>query len=585
MKSSLKTLAIMCFVGLFLSGCRVDEFNDKKSLPVLGGTENLIEGSVSGFITDGNGEAISDALIDLNGTEVLTDFNGIFSITSSELDPNGTIIKIYADGFINGSRRFYPKSNETTAISIRLISKEAIDNFEGQVGRTIQINDASIKFPSGMYVDQSSYPYSGEIFVTAKWLDPSLPESYLEMPGDLIGLDSESNLTRLNSYGMMVVELTDELGNKINLPEGKTSELSFPIPDQFLSSAPASIPLWSFSEDLGLWIEEGSATLVNGFYIAEVSHFSFWNCGLAIDQVNISGDVVVNNNPQPTVVSIIDLTTGVSRSTFTNEDGKFNFFVPVDVELEMKVFDACGSEIETIEIGSLSSDQDLGTFNIDAQTKEVELNGLIESCSPFEFEEGWVTYFDGNRPIKSTLVYDQNLFNLDAEILCDSIAGSICVLDFSNHLMYYEIPITEESINSTMEIDLCGNFGGQIDDIPAALYYDGIEEWGYAPSLFPLIGPVTEEMIDGKLQNVIEGEVLNWMNSKVMNFRVYFEDGDDLANIEIDMLDFKAVGKCSYHVIANVRRFWGMTTEIEIINPDQVPDDISEFYFYMGVWN
>jgi hypothetical protein len=50
------------------------------------------------------------------------------------------------------------------------------------------------------------------------------------------------------------------------------------IPDKQLSTAPATIPLWYFDEDKGVWQEEGSATKQGNKYIGTVSHFTDWNC-------------------------------------------------------------------------------------------------------------------------------------------------------------------------------------------------------------------------------------------------------------------------------------------------------------------
>ena len=73
-----------------------------------------------------------------------------------------------------------------------------------------------------------------------------------------------------------------------------------------MSTAPATIPLWSFNETTGIWQEEGSATKVRNAYVGNVSHFSWWNCDLqspqAILKVNVKNAAGI-----PTVNTVVAL--------------------------------------------------------------------------------------------------------------------------------------------------------------------------------------------------------------------------------------------------------------------------------------
>ena len=69
------------------------------------------------------------------------------------------------------------------------------------------------------------------------------------------------------------------------------ADIVMPVPSEILNSAPATIPLWHFDEDLGSWVEEGQATLVNGEYVGQVSHFSFWNYDVPSNFIHLSGSI------------------------------------------------------------------------------------------------------------------------------------------------------------------------------------------------------------------------------------------------------------------------------------------------------
>src|SRR5690606_37192675 len=99
---------------------------------------------------------------------------------------------------------------------------------------------------------------------------------HTQMPGMLMGVvDDEPQL--MLSYGMVGVELSDAMGQPVQLAPGSPATVRFPVMASQQSDAPATIPLWWFDEDLGYWIQEGEAALVGTEYVGEVAHFSWWN--------------------------------------------------------------------------------------------------------------------------------------------------------------------------------------------------------------------------------------------------------------------------------------------------------------------
>ena len=57
--------------------------------------------------------------------------------------------------------------------------------------------------------------------------------------------------------GMLQVELIGEDGSLLNLKEGALATLTFPIPAAVMPRASAVIPLWSYEETGGIWVQEG----------------------------------------------------------------------------------------------------------------------------------------------------------------------------------------------------------------------------------------------------------------------------------------------------------------------------------------
>ena len=50
--------------------------------------------------------------------------------------------------------------------------------------------------------------------------------------------------------------------------------------------APETINLWYFDEENGYWKEEGQAIKDGNKYVAEVTHFTWWNCDILFDAID-----------------------------------------------------------------------------------------------------------------------------------------------------------------------------------------------------------------------------------------------------------------------------------------------------------
>ena len=61
-----------------------------------------------------------------------------------------------------------------------------------------------------------------------------------------------------------------------------------------MTTLPPTIPLFSFDEATGRWLQQGSATLVGGpqpYYEGSVSHFSVWNADQVVETIRYNGCV------------------------------------------------------------------------------------------------------------------------------------------------------------------------------------------------------------------------------------------------------------------------------------------------------
>jgi len=398
----MKKLGIFCLLFILaLSSCRdniddvtttVDPFvppivnYNPQSLPV--------NGSVTGFVADEMGEPVINADVKVGNESTTTDDFGHFFLTGITLDAKGTIVSVKKNGYFAGSRRFYALENKVNRVKIELLSSNITDSFDAALGGTVATPDgASATFAPNSIKKMDGSVYNGVVNVSSKWLNPADPKTLDQMPGNLMGVNSKVEEVVLGTYGMMAVELTSDAGELLNIADGKTATLNMPVPAALQASAPAEIPFWSYNEEYGVWVEEGSATLQGGVYVGEVAHFSFWNCDIWMPLVNFEATVVdADDNPLSNFKVGITIETGSGPFTgcgYTAADGTVSGLIPANTDLVLEVFDLCGEVIYSENIGPFSDDVDYGTIIVVPSTMTLStVTGQIIDCNGAPVSEG-----------------------------------------------------------------------------------------------------------------------------------------------------------------------------------------------------
>jgi len=345
-----KLIFLLIGTALLFSSCRKD-VNDPIFVPPVVVTDpgiledyeptvTPITGSVDGFINDENGNAIQGATVKLGTQTTTTNVDGHFALLNVAMNKAGTIIQVTQNGYFDGSRRFLPTGNGVDRVRIQLLQKVFDQTVDGAAGGAASIpgGTGTIDFPANSIVDANGDVYTGSVDIAVKYLDPSAEITSQQMPGNLFGVNEELEERMLASYGMIAVELIDNNGNPLNLGQGTPATISMPVPASMQANAPATIPLWSYNEEYGVWVEEGEATLTNGSYVGDVSHFSWWNCDIPAEYVELSLKAL-DQNGNPMVNYIVSLTStiyGTSRG-FTNSQGIVSGIIPAGETLLLEV--------------------------------------------------------------------------------------------------------------------------------------------------------------------------------------------------------------------------------------------------------
>ena len=389
-------------------------------------TTKVTASTISGFITDGNDIAVKDASVKIGTSTVLSDKYGYFEVRNMQVIQNAAVVTVTKTGFFKGIKTFIAATNKGAFFRIKLISKIISGTLNSASGGLVNIaGGLQINFPANAFIITStSASYTGTVNVAAYKIDPTSADLPRIMPGDLRGLNTDSQLQLLTSYGMAAVELTGAGGELLQIAAGKNATMTMPIPATIIASAPATIPLWYFDETIGLWKQEGTATKTGTNYVGDVSHFSFWNYDVPNNYVQFNCKVV--NTAGQTIQNAyvkISLVSNPNNAAFgyTDSTGYVSGAVPNNAQLKLEVFAnaSCGGAAAFSQNFSTTSvNVAFGNATINTTTSIANLTGIVKNCAGLPVTNGYVMIQDGYDNYRIALS-DTGTYILN-KILCSS---------------------------------------------------------------------------------------------------------------------------------------------------------------------
>ena len=362
-----------------LASCR-EEIDKQEEVVNIPTTVTKVESSVMGIVTDGDGFAVEDALVRFEDILTYTDENGVFQFKDERLIKEGTFVTIEKSGYFKGSRMFYPEIGNVNRITIQLMERVEVAEFATSSGSEVTFENVKLDFPANGIVNEDGSEYNGNVNVAARYLDPALSETHEQMPGDLTAIDAENEIVALSSYAMIVVELTGDNGELLQLKDGMPCTAKIPVNPTLQASAPNEIEFWYFDEERGRWIEDGMAEFQNGFYEVDIPHFTFWNCDIPNSYIDL-GITILNYDGyfSNVKVQLTEIATGTSRFDRTDDNGYVYGKVPDNQELLLEVLDGCDMVIYSENIGSFTSDAEINASL--TYDNFVSISGELAACN------------------------------------------------------------------------------------------------------------------------------------------------------------------------------------------------------------
>lgn len=533
-----------------------------------------VQGSVMGTVIDENGLAVSDAKVTFGNLTENTDQYGVFQFNNQTMYTGGTYIKVKKDGYFHGSRKFYPIAGATSRINVELMPMVEVASFASSAGEKVQFEGVEIAFGNNSIMREDGSDYNGNVKVFAKYLDPTILATLNQMPGDLTALNAGDERVALTSFGMVAVELRDNAGNELQVKTGSMADITMPVPMDIVDNAPQTIPLWHFDEDLGTWREEGEATLTNGAYVGQVSHFSFWNCDVPSEMIHLSGSIFNRGVPvQGVLVKITEAGENASGSGYTNNLGQFGGFVPKGVELIIGIFDHCGTLIYTTTVGPYEEDVVLEPFNLTITTLQAIVSGTVTSC---DSEPSAATYvvieqdeFTNIISLDEDNTFQTNIFyceegaeiTVGAEDPINQLASANSVFTLVGNIDVGILELCEESVSR----HIFYQYGDQEYSTYDSSGQDSTFSLGYSLQIVPITGGPDKE-----LYNVTW---IGWETNSIYQFTLIYEEGAPSQNVTmpVPLGGFTASGVATIQKVAQGGQEYitatGTLSEIDITDP------------------
>jgi uncharacterized protein (TIGR02145 family) len=375
-----------------------------------------------------------------------------------EVNLNGSyaVVKAKKSAYFEGIRTHTPTEDAFNKIIIGMQSKGTAKNLNSETGGKLIFDNGKVEldFPANVLLDQSGKPYKGTAKINARYIDPEADNFGELMPGALIGLTDADALTGLISYGMVTVEMTDNVGNKLEIAGNRAVEVTMLA----ILDAPTEMPIWHFNETYGIWVEAGKAKKEGSKYTFEANYFSSWNFDIPYNGVNVILQIE-NQDGVPLTsqyVQIFNNNDNHLKSLYTDNNGQIKIIRgPSSMKLKIKTncaetFERSVTVTKPIEIVQVNTTE---LFTISGKITDcenvpvVDKNYIIEKLGDKNF------VFKGKTGENGLYESTALLCNLNPEAIHEMV---VSVYMSDNVIKKDTVQVIFWGNNIPLNINLCG---------------------------------------------------------------------------------------------------------------------------------
>ncbi len=375
--------------------------------PTVDVTVVMKAATVEGTVRDTDGNPLSGVSVKSGESATTTDARGNF-IFNRVADAGGRFVLNFSkEGYfgITRSGLFEENLSMQVVMQSKQGSNTVATSFSAGKDKTLEAEGMKVNIPASSLVTLDGKAYTGTVKAEMLYLSPENDNFSTMMPGgDMAAVRNDESNATLLSYGMVEVSLSDQKGNKLQLRNGNTSEMTFPIPENMKDNPPASIPLWYFDEGSGLWVEEGEATLQGDVYVGTVNHFSWHNLDVPAERVTITGKVTdCEGRPVSRVLVTADQT-----SAMTNADGRYTVYVPENTPVTVTVTSEDYfnyQPIASFPVAGQSGGTTVENADLDLPCVPLVIGRVRNSCGDLTIASIWCEYEWNGRKQTTEVAY------------------------------------------------------------------------------------------------------------------------------------------------------------------------------------
>ncbi|MBI4556199.1 MAG: PKD domain-containing protein [Candidatus Hydrogenedentes bacterium] len=279
---------------------------------MLDGTNPLFSnatGGIVGWVTDTGGSPLAGVMVTRNGgNAAYTDAQGLFQFPNLA-SASGVVVGFAKDGYTTDSQVVEVTPEQLTTVNSVLKQLGApVSLVAEQGGEAQDITGNRIQLPPGAIVNSNKKAVTGEVSVQITALDVSNPNDLAAFPGNFTGISAgkDGEPVQLETFALADFSVTQN-GEPLDLADGATAPIELALPPDTKLTDGEEVPLWSFDETQGVWIQNGvgvvgPASDGSGLaYFAEVPHLSWWNCDRPLSEKHCLIGRVVDADRKPVV--------------------------------------------------------------------------------------------------------------------------------------------------------------------------------------------------------------------------------------------------------------------------------------------
>ncbi len=416
--------------------------------PAVGTVSGVVASSVTGL-------PLAGVAVSSGSRSTTTDAQGRYTLNDVPA-ADLAVVGFNLNGYMRGLASVALPASSAAQASPRLLPVAATQNFDAASGATVSVPDspAQVVLPAAGLVTATGAAASGTVTARVTPINPAADPA--SMPGNYQARSTGGQLQRIESFGALSVTLADANNAALNLAPGRTATVRIPVATRS-ADVPATIPLFWFNEQTGLWVQEGTATLQgtapNQYYEGTVTHFTVWNADRPQETIFVRGCVQDAGGARVAGVAMQSLGSDYSGTGDAVTDASGNFVLPMRRGGVATVFGEIGIRAtNVISVGP--SNSDIVLTNCLVLGSGGQAPQLVQQPRSQSVDDGGFVFFESQAIGSASLRYQWRRNGVD-------IAGATSAI-------YVVFPVAANDNNVSFTVVVSNSLGTVTSD-PAVL--------------------------------------------------------------------------------------------------------------------